>query len=168
MAEPEPEPVVDQQPREATPIIDVEEGEEDNRPLAQRSKRAVKAPGEWWKVRQPVPVIPDSDSEEDDDVEEALMCSTPDPQTYKEASQSEQAEQWNAAMLEEMNWHLDNGTWTIVELPEGQKAIGSKWVYKVKHNADGTIERYKARVVAKGFNQRPGQDYFETFASTMR
>src|SRR6266700_216265 len=107
-------------------------------------------------------------SEENDDMEEAFMCSTQDPQTYKEASQREQAGQWNAAMLEEMNWHLENGTWTIVELPEGQKAIGSKWVYKTKHNADGTIERYKARVVAKGFNQRPGQDYFETFASTMR
>jgi len=169
VAEPEPEPVVEQQPREATPIIDVEEDEEDNRPLAQRRpKRAMKPPGEWWKIRQPTPAVSDSDFEEEDDMEEAFMCSTPDPQTYKEASQSEQAKQWNAAMLEEMNWHLENGTWTIVELPDGQRAIGSKWVYKVKHNADGTIERYKACVVAKGFNQRPGQDYFETFASTMR
>ena len=71
-------------------------------------------------------------------------------------------------MLAEFNWHLENGTWEVVELSDGQKAIGSKWVYKKKYNADGTLERYKARVVAKGFNQRPGQDYFETFASTMR
>ena len=127
----------------------------------------MRPPGEWWKVK--TAVTPDSDSEEDDDMEEAFVCTgTPDPKTYKEAMQSEDAEQWNAAMLAEFNWHLENGTWEVVELPDGQKAIGSKWVYKKKYNADGTLERYKARVVAKGFNQRPGQDYFETFASTMR
>jgi len=70
--------------------------------------------------------------------------------------------------MEEMNWHLENRTWDVVELPEGQKAIGSKWVFKTKHNADGSIEWFKASVVVKGFNQRPGQDYFETFASTMQ
>ena len=166
--EPISEPVDDQPPREPTPIIDVSEEEEDTRPIAhRRTKRNVRLPGEWWKIRQPTPAI--SDSEEDDDMEEALVCSsTPDPQTYKQASQSMNVEQWNAAMLEEFNWHLANKTWEIVDLPDGQKAIGSKWVYKTKHNADGTIERYKARVVAKGFHQRPGQDYFETFASTMR
>ena len=61
-----------------------------------------------------------------------------------------------------------NGTWSIVKLPPGEKAIGSRWVFKVKNNADGSIERYKARIVAKGFSQRPGQDYFETYASTMQ
>ena len=127
----------------------------------------MRPPGEWWKVK--TAVTPDSDSEEDDDMEEAFVCTgTPDPKTYKEAMQSEDAEQWNAAMLAEFNWHLENGTWEVIELPDGQKAIGSKWVYKKKYNADGTLEQYKARVVAKGFNQWPGQDYFETFASTMR
>ena len=164
----EDEPVNDQPLRDLTPAIDVEEEQEDNRPIAQRrSRRDVRPPGEWWKIRTPVTF--DSDSEEDDDMEEAFVCTgTPDPKTYKEATQSEDAEQWNTAMLAEFNWHLENGTWTVVKLPEGQKAIGSKWVYKKKYNADGTLERYKARVVAKGFNQRPGQDYFETFASTMR
>ena len=63
------------------------------------------------------------------------------------------AEQWNAAMLAEFNWHLENGTWEVVELLDSQKAIGSKWVYKKKYNADGTLEWYKVCVVAKGFNQ---------------
>ncbi|MCO5547509.1 hypothetical protein L7F22_000959 [Adiantum nelumboides] len=57
-----------------------------------------------------------------------------------------------------------NQTWELVPLPEGKKAIGCKWVYKVKHNTDGTIERYKARVVAKGYAQTYGIDYEDTFA----
>ena len=102
-------------------------------------------------------------------MEEAFVCTgTPDPKTYKEAIQSKDAEQWNAAMLAEFNWHLENGTWEVVESRDSQKAIGSKQMYKKKYNADGTLEQYKARVVAKGFNQQPGQDYFETFASTIR
>jgi hypothetical protein len=162
-------PAPEEEEREATPSINVEDEEEDNRPIAvRRPKRDVRPPGEWWKVRQPTPAIPDSDSEEDDDEELANVVGTPDPTTYREATNSEQAEKWQDAMLEEHNWHLENGTWDIVELPDGKVAIGSKWVYKTKYNADGTIERFKARVVAKGFNQRPGQDYFETFASTMR
>ena len=165
----ENEPVIDQPPRNpATTIEDVEEEEEDNRPIAQRhSRHDVRPPGEWWKVK--TAVTPNFDSEEDDDMEEAFVCTgTPDPKTYKKAIQSKDAEQWNAAMLAEFNWHLENGTWTVVELPDSQKAIGSKWVYKKKYNADRTLEQYKARVVAKGFNQQPGQDYFETFALTMQ
>ena len=54
-----------------------------------------------------------------------------------------------------------------MELQPGMKAIGSKWVFRIKNNADDLTEGFKARLVAKGFSQRPGQDYFETFASTM-
>nr|XP_027193561.1 uncharacterized protein LOC113788238 [Cicer arietinum] len=46
-----------------------------------------------------------------------------------------------------------NNAWVITELPQGKKPIGSKWVYKIKHKYDGSIERYKARLVANGFNQ---------------
>ena len=49
-------------------------------------------------------------------------------------------------------------------MPKGKKAIGCKWVYKVKHNLDGRISRYKARLVAKGYAQTHGIDYEETFA----
>ncbi|MCO5548280.1 hypothetical protein L7F22_001737 [Adiantum nelumboides] len=57
-----------------------------------------------------------------------------------------------------------NKTWELMPLPKGKKAIGCKWVYKVKHKADGTIERYKARVIAKEYAQTYGIDYEETFA----
>ncbi|MCO5563024.1 hypothetical protein L7F22_016660 [Adiantum nelumboides] len=56
-----------------------------------------------------------------------------------------------------------NDTWKLVPLPEGKKSIGCKWVYKVKHNADGSISKYKARLVAKGYAQTYGIDYEETF-----
>ena len=57
-----------------------------------------------------------------------------------------------------------NGTWEIVDLPRGKKIVGCKCVFNKKCNADGCIERYKMRLVAKGFTQTYGIDYQETFA----
>ncbi|KAA0066313.1 putative Cysteine-rich RLK (RECEPTOR-like protein kinase) 8 [Cucumis melo var. makuwa] len=56
-----------------------------------------------------------------------------------------------------------NQTWSIVPLPKGKNSIGCRWVYMIKHKADGSIERYKACLVAKGYTQQEGLDYFETF-----
>ena len=67
-----------------------------------------------------------------------------------------------------MEAHRLNGTWEIVKLPVGKRAIGSRWFMKVKFNADGSLDRYKARMVAKGYSQRPGFDFKETFAPTVR
>ena len=61
-----------------------------------------------------------------------------------------------------------NHTWELVDLPPGAKAIGCGWVFKVKRTASGSVERYKARIVAKGYSQRPGVDYTEVFAPTFR
>ncbi|MCO5596737.1 hypothetical protein L7F22_050806 [Adiantum nelumboides] len=71
---------------------------------------------------------------------------------------------WEQAMDEETAALDVNETWELVPLPEGKKSIGCKWVYKVKHNADGTISRYKARLVAKGYAQMYGINYEETFS----
>ena len=91
-----------------------------------------------------------------------------EPNSYKEAMASAQASEWVKAMDEEMMSHRKNGTWTLVEKPPKAKVLDTRWVFKVKRLQNGTIERYKARLVIKGYKQRPGIDYTETFASVCR
>ena len=67
-------------------------------------------------------------------------------------------------MKEEMNFMASNRVWDLVELPDGIKAIGCKWVFKTKKDSLGNIERHKARLIAKGFNQREGIDFTKTFS----
>ena len=57
-----------------------------------------------------------------------------------------------------------NNTWSLAPLPHGKTAIGCKWVYRIKYLPDGSIERYRARLVAKGFTQKLGLNYSETFS----
>lgn len=63
---------------------------------------------------------------------------------------------------------LKNDVWDIVPRPEGKSVVSSKWLFKIKHVVDGSIEKYKARFVAKGFSQKEGIDYEETFAPVAR
>jgi hypothetical protein len=78
------------------------------------------------------------------------------------------AQHWEAAAAEEVLTLVANGTWEIVDLPPGAKAIPSAWVFKTKRTAEGKIERHKGRVVAWGCNQRFGIDYTEKHAPTFR
>ena len=72
--------------------------------------------------------------------------------------------EWNHAVMEEMNALEKNGTWEIVDLPKGKQAVDCKFIFTIKYKADGTKERCKVRLVAKGFTQTYGIDYTETFA----
>ncbi|OAE34576.1 hypothetical protein AXG93_1487s1220 [Marchantia polymorpha subsp. ruderalis] len=72
--------------------------------------------------------------------------------------------EWVHAMGEELGALTAQQTWELVDLPEEKNAIGCKWVYKIKQNADETIARYKTRLIVKGFAQQYGLDYDETFS----
>ena len=91
-----------------------------------------------------------------------------EPKSIEEEINSPEKSKWEKAMETEMQSLKANKVWDLVELPKGRKAIGSKWVYKVKTGADGQIERYKARLVAQGFSQKYGDDYDETFCPVVR
>jgi Reverse transcriptase (RNA-dependent DNA polymerase) len=77
-------------------------------------------------------------------------------------------EKWKIAMREELNSLDELNTWELTELPEGRKAIGNKWVFKIKLDENGNVDRYKAPLVVKGYNQKYGQDYDEVFAPVGR
>ncbi|GJY67437.1 ribonuclease H-like domain-containing protein [Tanacetum coccineum] len=90
---------------------------------------------------------------------------TVEPTCYNEAVKDINLVQ---AVNNEMKALYLNNTWTLTELPINRKAIGSKWVYKIKYKSDGEVERYKARVVAKGFGQKEGVDYEEIFSPVVK
>jgi len=90
------------------------------------------------------------------------------PESYHEAIQNENKLHWKNAMDEEFNSLVKNQTWQLVPRPKGRNVITGKWVYKIKRGADGNIERYKARWVARGFTQIKGVDYLDVFAPTAR
>jgi Reverse transcriptase (RNA-dependent DNA polymerase) len=88
------------------------------------------------------------------------------PQTFAEAMQRSDAPLWKDSTDAEIQVLLDNRTWKLVRLPPGVKAIGSWWVFLIKLNLDGSLDKYKSHLVAKEYTQWPGIDYDEVFAPT--
>jgi hypothetical protein len=86
------------------------------------------------------------------------------PLTVGEALLRPDAEQWKAAINAEWKQMETRNVFQWVQRPKNVNVVGSKWVFTIKHNADGSIEKYKARFVDRGFSQQQGVDYFETYA----
>jgi hypothetical protein len=93
------------------------------------------------------------------------VASAKEPSSLKEV---EQSVHWRKAMMDELKATKENHTWSLTELPQDCRAIGLKWVFKVKKNECGAVARYKARLVVKGYAQRRGVDYNEVFAPVAR
>jgi len=88
-----------------------------------------------------------------------------EPSSFEEAVEDPA---WVDAMVEEYDSIVRNSAWEIVPRPEGKSLVGLRWIYKVKQATDGSVEKYKARFVARGFSQIEGIDYEETFAPITR
>ncbi|WVZ53904.1 hypothetical protein U9M48_004791 [Paspalum notatum var. saurae] len=97
--------------------------------------------------------------------DELHFTSADEPASFKEA---EREPCWRQAMREEMKAIEDNSTWELASLPTGHRAIGLKWVFKVKRDEAGNVIRHKARLVAKGYVQCAGIDFNEVFAPVAR
>ena len=88
--------------------------------------------------------------------------------TLEEALTTKYAKQWKDDADSECESLLKNETWTVVELPSDRMPVGCKWIFKVEYGNDGNVEQFKARVVAKGYAQKYGIDYEETFSPVVQ
>ncbi|OWY93963.1 Retrotransposon protein, Ty1-Copia subclass, partial [Phytophthora megakarya] len=91
-----------------------------------------------------------------------------EPKTYNEAVSRPDAREWKEAIDKEMASLIANKTWTVMPLPTGKRALSSRWLFKIKYNSDGSIERKKARFVVIGCQQVRHIDFDEIFAPVVR
>jgi len=75
---------------------------------------------------------------------------------------------WHDAMCDEIKALRSNHTWSLVPFHPSMNVVGSRWVYRIKRRVDGSIDRYKAHLVARGFTQQEGIDYSETFSPVIK
>lgn len=91
-----------------------------------------------------------------------------DPISISDAKGRVDWPKWKEAMEKEYSALIDNGTWVLTDLPPGRKTISCKWTFKLKFKADGTVDKHKARLVARGFTQEKGFDFEETYSPTAK
>lgn len=91
-----------------------------------------------------------------------------EPQSFEEAVSCPDSDEWRAAMRSEYDSLISNNVWKLVDRPPNENVVKCKWVYKKKYDANGNFEKYKARLVARGFTQIRGVDYNDTFSPVVR
>jgi hypothetical protein len=94
-----------------------------------------------------------------------IRTATPESTGYEEAAEKKE---WKNAMVEEYQYIVKNDVWDVVSRPKEKTMISSKWIYKTKHSVDGSIKKHKVRFMARGFSQKEGIDYEQTFAPVAR
>ncbi|KAE8722570.1 Peptidyl-prolyl cis-trans isomerase FKBP62 [Hibiscus syriacus] len=134
---------------EAEPAHDEQEPESSEAPTTRQSDHVRRRPN--WH----------SDYVIEGNIAYCLLTEDGEPSTYQEAIHSSDVSLWMMAMQEEIEALHKNNTWDLVPLPQGRKPIGNKWVFKIKRNGDDQVERYRARLVVKGYAQK--EDVKTTF-----
>ncbi|KAE8674537.1 hypothetical protein F3Y22_tig00111745pilonHSYRG00059 [Hibiscus syriacus] len=141
---------------EAEPAHDEQEPESSEAPTTRQSDHVRRRPN--WH----------SDYVIEGNIAYCLLTEDGEPSTYQEAINSSDASLWMMVMQEEIEALHKNNTWDLVPLPQGRKPIGNKWVFKIKRNGDDQVERYRARLVVKGYAQKEGIDFNEIFSPVVR
>nr|GEV74783.1 zinc finger, CCHC-type [Tanacetum cinerariifolium] len=118
-------------------------------------------------IPRPKDIIPNSDESQRDDLSDDVPNEIPEPRkggSYNEVTQSQDYAFWKEAIDDEIGSIMENNTWVLSDLPHGCKPLGCKWIFKRKMKVDGTVDKFKARLVIQGFRQKKGIDYFDTYA----
>nr|GEZ46184.1 putative reverse transcriptase domain-containing protein [Tanacetum cinerariifolium] len=132
------------------------------------SRDAIFDENRFHSIPRPKDIILNSDESQrddhSDDVPSEISEPRKDPRTYNEAMKSQDAAFWKEAIDDEIRSIMENNTWVLSDLPSGSKPLGCKWIFKKKIKFDGTINKFKARLVIQGLRQKEGIDYFDTYA----
>jgi len=139
----------------------VEDTNEEGAGVSNRPTRNTKPPSRLRDYER----FPDQAVTNEGDFVQLAMLAEVEPVSFEEALKQNH---WKKAMIKELDSIEKNDTWRLVQLPTDKKCIDFKWVFKTKLKPDGQVAKYKARLVARGFLQKYGQDYYEVYAPVAR
>jgi hypothetical protein len=136
--------------------------------------RVSRPPGEWWvaptnNTNTPMPDFNNPVMDPDKVVLNTSrnILDDEEPKFDRQAISGLNADLWHSAIEAEMDALRRNQTWDVVDRPTNRKIVDSKWVFNIKRLSNGSVNKFKVRLVAKGFSQIQGQDYNETFAQVV-